>query len=113
MLNYRFTILIRQDFSRYYLVDVILWFIFNGCIPDNEEGQSFCKLNAMKYSRVFYIFMAIYLIQGLISKIRTNNKHNSTKKTLFKEKGTLYFILDSFRKKNILSLHFKRNSLGK
>ena len=124
MPNYRFTILIRQEFSRYYLVDIILRFIFEGCIPDNEEGESFFKLNAMQYSRVLYLFfsifrvavsyfIAIYLIQGLISKIRTNIKHNITKRALFKKIGTLYFILGSFRKKTTLSLHFKRNSSGK
>ena len=127
MPNYRFTILIMQGFSRYYLVHIrfsALRFIFKGCIPDNEEGQSFCKLNAMECSRVFYIFfsifrvaisefMTIYLFQGLFSKIRTNTKHNLTKIALFKEIGALYFIWGSFRKKAILSLHFNRNSSGK
>ena len=63
MPNYRFTILIRQGFSRYYLVDIILRFIFEGCIPDNEEDQSFCKLNAMQCSRVLYIsFFSIFRV---------------------------------------------------
>ena len=44
--------------------------------------------------------MVIYLIQGLISKSRTKTKQNITKRTLFQEIRTLYFIPNSFRKNN-------------
>ena len=46
--------------------------------------------------------MAIYLIYGLILKIRTNTKYNITKRALFNKIGTPYFILGGFRKKTIL-----------
>ena len=78
MPNYRFTVLIRQDFSRYYIVDIIISsLIYKRCVLDNEEGQSFCKVNVIEWSRVLYKdffvcrvaisqFVAMYLIQGLI-----------------------------------------------
>ena len=36
--------LIRQAFSRYYIVDIVSKLICKGFLPDNEEGQSFYKL---------------------------------------------------------------------
>ena len=62
MPNHRFTILIRQGFSRYYLVDIMLRFIFEGCIPDNEEDQSFCKLNAMQCIECYIYLFSIFRV---------------------------------------------------
>ena len=50
MPNYRFTILIRLDFSRYFIEDIISRLIYKSCVLDNEEDQSFCKVNVMEWS---------------------------------------------------------------
>ena len=36
MQNYKFIILIRQDFRRYYIADIMLKSIHKGCVSDNE-----------------------------------------------------------------------------
>ena len=124
MPNYTFTILGRQNISRYYRADIIRSrLIYKGCFPDNEEGHNFCKLNVIEWSRVLYsyffcfqgcIFLiyCLYLIQGLIQKIKTATKHNIIKRALFKKKR-INIILGSFRNESNILCHFKRNSSRK
>ena len=61
MPNYRFTILIRQDVSRYYIVDIIIVDIIHllGYIPYNEEYPDFCKPNFMEWQRVMHNFFCL------------------------------------------------------
>ena len=55
MPNYRFSNLIKQVFSRHYKIEIIS--ISEGYIPDNEEDQSFYKLNVMGWVRMLRIFV--------------------------------------------------------
>ena len=47
------------------MVDIISRLIYKGCVPDNEEGQSLCKLNVMEWSRVLCIVFSVYRLQLL------------------------------------------------
>ena len=86
MLNYRFTIFIRQDFSRYNIVDIISRLIYKGRVPDMASFLIYC-----------------YIVDSgsyLENKDNHQTKHN--RKSIFKEKGTLYFVV-ILEKKNTLS----------
>ena len=48
MTNYRFTILLRQYYSRYYIADIMSWVIYLACLPNSDERLSFFKLNVME-----------------------------------------------------------------
>ena len=65
MPNHRFTISISQDFNRYYIKDIISKLVYEGCAPDNEEGQSFCKLNVMQWNRVLYTYFSVSKVKFL------------------------------------------------
>ena len=49
----------------------------------------------------------IAISQGLIKKMRAINKHNITESALFKKKGTVYFILSIFLKKQSFHYHLR------
>ena len=49
----------RQTSSRYCKADIISRLIWEGPIPDNEEGQGFYKLNVMERRRMLCIFVCL------------------------------------------------------
>lgn len=114
MPNFRFTILIKQDFNRCYMVDIIPKLICSGYVQDNEKYQSFFELSVMEWGRVFRFFLCFYgsrfsidccFIQGLIHKITATTKNNN-KTRHFNQKRTLYFILSYFKKENRVIITF-------
>ena len=111
MPNYRFTVLIRQAFSKCYVENIILRFIFKGFIPDNEEGQNIYKY--ILFSVLQFLNLWLYSWSRVLFGKLGQTPNITSQKSLFKEIGTLYFILGGFRKKTTLSLHFKRRSSGK
>ena len=56
MANFRLTILIMQDVRRCYTVDIIKRLIYQGYVPDKEEGQGFYKLNVVDWRRMYVFF---------------------------------------------------------
>ena len=118
MPNYRFTILLSQDIAQQIL-------IYKGCLADNKEGQSFCKLNVMEWSTechiyIFYLQDCSFLIyhyilnpgsylvnEGKPPNITKQKGHFSRKKIPF----TLFWVVLEI--KTTFSLHFKRSSSGK
>ena len=114
MPNFRFTILIKQDFNRCYMVDIIPKLICSGYVQDNEKYQSFFELSVMEWGRVFRFFLCFYgsrslidccFIQGLIHKITATTKNNN-KARYFNQKRTLYFILSYLKKENRVTITF-------
>ena len=75
MPNYRFTILIRQDFSWYYIVDIISRLIYKGWVPDMASFLIYC-----------------YIVDpGSYLENKDNHQTKHNKKSIFKEKGALCF----------------------
>lgn len=114
MPNFRFTILIKQDFNRCYMVDIIPKLICSGYVQDNEKHQSFFEQSVMEWGRVFRFFLCFYgsrfsidccFIQGLIHKITATTKNNN-KTRHFNQKRTLYFILSYFKKESRVIITF-------
>ena len=114
MPNFRFTILIKLDFNRCYMVDIMPKLICSGCVQDNEKYQSFFELSVMEWGRVFCFFLCLcgssflidcWFIQGLIHKITATTKNNN-KTRHFNQKRTLYFILSNFKKENRITITF-------
>ena len=114
MPNFRFTILIKQDFNRCYMVDIIPKLICSGYVQDNEKHPSFFEQSVMEWGRVFRFFLCFYgsrfsidycFIQGLIHKITATTKNNN-KTRHFNQKRTLYFILSYFKKESRVIITF-------
>ena len=104
MLTLRIIILIRQKYI-YCMVDIISRLIYWGCVPDNEESQSFCTLNVMGYRRVLFQ-LPNCLLYDFIHGLIYGKLGQPPNITIFQGKGILYFILANFGEKDNIFITF-------